>query len=181
MREQRLIFGNHNDIEEALSEIRMKIFLYRKKIEVHERRQEFRRQNNKFELFRKRFYRSIRDVAPDDNPKVANEQIREFWSTMWNKNPEPSTNSFEKYLCEFASVNEAHTFPSFEEFQQIIQFLPNWKTAGPDGIYNFFIKRLIPIHRFLYEEIREICTQEKIQESWIYKSITYLIPKELRL
>ena len=70
-----------------------------------------------------------------------------------------------------------NTFPSLSEFQQVIKYLPCWKAAGPDGIYNFFIKRCASLHEHLYRIVRRICLDGSAEEEWFYSGITYLIPK----
>ncbi|EQB60316.1 hypothetical protein NAPIS_ORF02093 [Vairimorpha apis BRL 01] len=68
-------------------------------------------------------------------------------------------------------------FPAYAEFQDIIKYLPNWKASGCNGIYNFFIKKYVPLHPFIYTCIKEVYLDGKTLESWFYKGITYLIPK----
>jgi len=70
-----------------------------------------------------------------------------------------------------------NVFPTFNEFQEVIKYLPNWKAAGTDGIFNFFIKKFESIHLHLYEVVKKICLENQSQNSWFYKGITYLIPK----
>ena len=70
-----------------------------------------------------------------------------------------------------------NVFPTFEEFQEVVKYLPNWKAAGPDGIFNFFLKRFESIHQPLYQVIRKICLENQSESEWFYKGITHLIPK----
>lgn len=168
--------GRNGDIDEAIADIKAKVCVFSKKLEMHERRKEFRRQNQYFELFRRRFYRKISEAEVVTH-QVTKDEIKEFWSTMWNRK-ENTEEDYDKYLCEFLPGTESpNVFPSYEEFQQIVKFLPSWKAAGVDGIYNFFIKKCEPVHKHLYEIIRGICIGEVEEEGWFYKGITYLIPK----
>ncbi|KAL6120568.1 hypothetical protein NUSPORA_02682 [Nucleospora cyclopteri] len=68
-------------------------------------------------------------------------------------------------------------FPTIDEFRDIIRYLPNWKTAGVDGVYNFFLKRMKSLHQPLYEIINRIIVKANEQLSWFYQGLTYLIPK----
>jgi hypothetical protein len=61
--------------------------------------------------------------------------------------------------------------------QKVVKWLPNWKAAGPDGIFNFFIKKYESLHQHLYEAVRKICLENHSEEEWFYKGITYLIHK----
>lgn len=86
--------------------------------------------------------------------------------------------SFNDYLLEHKRGEEQTTsFPSLQEFIDIINRLPNWKAAGCDGIYNFFIRKIDSLHERLYDIVRDICLSSKQEDVWFYKGITYLIPK----
>ncbi|EQB60541.1 reverse transcriptase [Vairimorpha apis BRL 01] len=86
--------------------------------------------------------------------------------------------TFEAYLMEYVhDTNDQKLLPTYAEFIDIIKYLPNWKAAGCDGIYNFFIKKCESIHPFLYKVIKEICLKGENTESWFYKGLTYLIPR----
>lgn len=55
--------------------------------------------------------------------------------------------------------------------------LSDWKAAGIDGIYNFFLKKCFSLHGNLYRLAKATCMGEIEGESWFYTGITYLIPK----
>ncbi|TBU20345.1 reverse transcriptase [Hamiltosporidium tvaerminnensis] len=75
------------------------------------------------------------------------------------------------------SHNHPNTFPSLDEFVNIINWLPNWKAAGIDGIYNFFIEKLTTLHKYIYDIVKVICLEGTPQADWFYCGLTYLIPK----
>jgi hypothetical protein len=110
---------------------------------------------------------------------VAVADIKDFWETMWNKREDESNGAdLDKYLVEHLSGEEPlNVFPTFEEFQEVIKWLPNWKAAGTDGIFNFFIKKFESLHYPLYTVIKRICLENQSESDWFYKGITYLIPK----
>ncbi|TBU13640.1 reverse transcriptase, partial [Hamiltosporidium tvaerminnensis] len=60
---------------------------------------------------------------------------------------------------------------------RFISWLPNWKSAGIDGIYNFFIKKLTTLHKYFYDIVKVICLERTPQADWFYSGLTYLIPK----
>ncbi|KAL6120544.1 hypothetical protein NUSPORA_02709 [Nucleospora cyclopteri] len=96
---------------------------------------------------------------------------------MWENNKAEKT-SYEEYLLECTpDKDETIMFPTIDEFGDIIRYLPNWKAAGVDGVYNFFIKRMKSLHQPLYEIIKGIIVEAHEQPSWFYQSLTYLIPK----
>ncbi|TBU07119.1 hypothetical protein CWI39_0368p0010, partial [Hamiltosporidium magnivora] len=92
---------------------------------------------------------------------VHRDEISEFWSTMLNKNDKVVT--YDEYLIPF--------------FIDIINWLPNWKAAGIDGIYNFYIKKLTSLHKYRYDIVTVICLEGTPQADWYYCGLTYLIPK----
>lgn len=178
MRQLNLVLDKPRDRNEAVVKLNESIRVYEKKLEMHEQRKEFRRQNQCFELHRRKFYRGISE-GPAPVHDVESREIREYWSTMWNKTPsEPHNGAFNQYLLEYLPEIEAsHTFPTMKELEEIIKCLPCWKAAGVDGIYNFFIKRMTTLHPHLYEVIKNICLEGTAQDVWFYRGTTYLIPK----
>ncbi|TBU10677.1 hypothetical protein CWI38_1615p0010, partial [Hamiltosporidium tvaerminnensis] len=106
---------------------------------------------------------------------VSRDEIVSFWSTMWNKNDDTVT--YDDYLIPFVSDNHPTTFPSLDEFVNIINWLPNWKAAGIDGIYDFFIKKLTTLHKYIYDIVKVICLEGTTQADWFYCGLTYLISK----
>ncbi|EQB59819.1 hypothetical protein NAPIS_ORF02647 [Vairimorpha apis BRL 01] len=145
---------------------------------VADQRKNYRYENQCFELYRSKFYRKLGD-AQEVSHDVTQEDMTQFWATMWNRKEQvEGMTTFDEYLFENLSDNsEQITFPTLEEFVGIIKFLPNWKAAGCDGIFNFFIKKCEALHPFLYKIVKEICLDGKKPDSWFYKGITYLIPK----
>ena len=145
---------------------------------MHQKRKVFPQQNATFELYRRRFYRNL-EVTEAAEHQVQTAEIKSFWETMWTKKQEESNGAdLEKYLVEHLSGEEPlNVFPTFEEFQEVVKWLPNWKAAGSDGIFNFFIKKFESLHQHLYDAVKKICLQNQSESNWFYKGITYLIPK----
>ncbi|TBU11070.1 reverse transcriptase, partial [Hamiltosporidium tvaerminnensis] len=167
MREFNLDLNKTNDLSEALVKKNELITVYEKKLTRYESRKQFRKENRMFELFRGRYYRGLSELNRDE--------IVSFWSTMWNKNNEIVT--YDEYLIPFVPDTHQATFPSLDEFVDIINWLPNWKAAGIDGIYNFYIKKLTTLHMYLYDIVKAICFEGTLQANWFYHGLTYLIPK----
>ncbi len=59
--------------------------------------------------------------------RVEAEDIKSFWSTMWNKNDYTGeSNSFDEYLLSYLPATDKQiTFPAYAEFHDIIKYLPN--------------------------------------------------------
>ena len=178
MSQEKLRMGSAIDAREAISRCNERILVFTKKIEMHQKRKEFSKQNLSFELYRRKFYRNLEETEVVKH-QVAVTEIKDFWQTMWTKREDESNSfDFEKYLAEHLCGEEPlDVFPSFEEFKEVVKWLPNWKAAGPDGIFNFFIKKLESLHQPLYEVTKKICLENQNESEWFYKGITYLIPK----
>jgi hypothetical protein len=52
----------------------------------------------------------------------------------------------------------------FLTFQKVVEWLLNWKAAGPDEIFNFFIKKFRSLDQHLYEAVRKICLENHTEE-----------------
>ncbi|KAF7684529.1 LINE-1 retrotransposable element ORF2 protein [Astathelohania contejeani] len=126
--------------------------------------------------YRSKFYRKLSGVDGPEHQVDINE-IREYWSKMWETTNEIS-NGYDEYLVEHLPDSiELTTFPNLKEFEDIIKCLPNWKAAGIDGIFNFFIKHISSVHKHLYDIIKDICLEGMAQADLFYQGMTYLIPK----
>jgi len=179
MSQEKLKMGSAHDATEGISKCNEKILVFTKKIEMHEKRKVFSKENISFELYRRRFYRNLNIEEGEVQHQVQKTDITDFWNTMWIKRSENVDEAaLEQYLPEHLAGEEPlNVFPTFEEFQEIVKWLPNWKAAGPDGIFNFYLKKLEALHQPLYEVIRRICLENQSESEWFYKGITYLIPK----
>ena len=175
MREMGLLLCHHGHVVRAVANLRDRAAVYEKKVDIYKRRCEYRNTNQKFELNRRKFYRDLEQGQSQH--EVSMECIKDFWCKMWEINTD-TTQSFEKYIPEHVPPREsASTFPSLEEFERIIAWLPSWKAAGNDGVFNFFIKKCTPLHGPLYEITKRICLDGATEEDWFYRGLTYLIPK----
>ncbi|WUR02658.1 reverse transcriptase [Vairimorpha necatrix] len=177
MRERNLILSKANDVIKMELYLKERILVYKKKIEVYEKRKAYRNENTKFELYRGRYYRDL-NAEEKNNHKVGKKEIEDFWSKMWENAKQETLENEEEYLWKYKIEQPSiNAFPTEEEFKNIIGWLPNWKAAGPDRVYNFFIKKMSCLHGSLYKVIKKICPESYTEEEWFYRGITYLIPK----
>jgi hypothetical protein len=182
-RDDNKLLARKSDLMEMKSHIDGAILIYEKKIKISENRKEYRRQNRKYELYRGRFYRDleINETANKDVSFIKTEEIANFWSKMWNRaeKDDERGKKYKEIVPIHGSKEKDHfVFPSIEEFKEIIKCLPNWKAAGPDNIFNFFIKQLSSLHGTLYKLIKETVENPETMEEWLTTGNTYLIPKD---
>jgi hypothetical protein len=78
MSQEKLRMGSALDTKEAISRCNERILVYAKKIEMHEKRKVFSRQNASFELYRRRFYKSLESTEVVEH-QVATTEIKEFF------------------------------------------------------------------------------------------------------
>ncbi|KAF7677272.1 hypothetical protein TCON_2643, partial [Astathelohania contejeani] len=176
MKRFNLTLEKPHDVMEAILLLKESTCIYEKKIEMHTKHKERRRENQCFELYRCKFYRKLSGVDVPEHQMDINE-IREYWSKMWETSNKIS-NGYDEYIVEHLPDSiELATFPNLKEFEDIIKCLPNWKAAGIDGIFNFFIKHISSVHKHLYNIIKDICLEGRAQADWFYQGITYLILK----
>lgn len=100
--------------------------------------------------------------------------MRKISPSTWKANIQ---SKIDKYNIQVELLEKAKNFEKLSEeekksikkfmreFQQIINYLLNWKAAGPDGIYNYFIKKCDSLHQALYDIIKGICIEGKTEES----------------
>ena len=178
MREQSLVLSKPHDIDEAVATLDNIIHAHEKRLNMHEKRKEYRKQNMQFELNRRRFYRDLTGGQTMEHD-VPTEEVKRFWSTMWNRpEAEAGTEILGRWISEYDPGRDPPTvFPDRKEFGEIINRLPPWKAAGIDRVFNYFIKNITELHNYLYEVIRGICLQGDQPGDWFYKGIVYLIPK----
>ncbi|KAI5170114.1 hypothetical protein PAEPH01_1257 [Pancytospora epiphaga] len=158
MRSLNLILELKCDFQKAINILDERIRVYTSKITNHASRCTFRTENRCFELFRKRFYRRLFEENPVEH-NVKQEEIKAFWSTIWNHR-EGDNSKYDEYLEEFVLNYDGQSiFPSVAEVNEVIKHLPNWKAAGPDGVYNFFIKKCTSLHLDIYCILGKICLE----------------------
>lgn len=118
------------------------------------------------------FYRNIFEEKQIEH-NVPVEEIKAFWATMRNKKQNKDSKKYNPYTTlQIPSNAEIKMY-----LYRMISFLPNWKAAGLDRIYNYYIKKMANIHSHMYGIIKKICIEGKEEESWLYQDLTYLIPK----
>lgn len=73
---------------------------------MHEKRKEFRLQKQCFELYRNRFYRKVNNKVSNGKHDVTNEQIKEFWNSMWEANGKTDNKYYKEFVEEyFTDIN----------------------------------------------------------------------------
>src|SRR5699024_11625338 len=61
--------------------------------------------------------------------------------------------------------------------EQQLGYLSNWKTPGPDHVFNFFIKKMYALHDTLADLMCNAVEEPETIDDPLYVGNTYLIPK----
>jgi hypothetical protein len=167
----------------ACESLSHRALIYRKKLDIHEKRKEFRKANYLFQLNRSRFYRSLE--GDESKTSTADRKVvAEYWTSMWMS---PEVEEFK--WCETLKqcqeqANQSLLRISLEsdsiekDILDIISRLSNWKAAGIDCVYNFFIKESKCLHQYIITEMRKILSKPESAPEWFFSGLTYLIPKK---
>lgn len=178
--------GNKGTSSEVLLIVKQKMWnktmVKKDQIKRHKERVEYRKTNNEFELYRKRFYRRCEkeitgNICEENTDLTEDQEKRIFteWSAIWNNNK--TVNNIEE-LHNFSCTRvETKLNMKIATIKFLIMKLPNWKAAGADKIYNYFIKHLNSLHDVLGRCIIKLLHDPASIPSEMRKGLTYLIPK----
>ena len=64
-----------------------------------------------------------------------------------------------------------------KKIRKQLQKIPNFKSPGPDGIPNFWLKQLDALHNHYARIFNELIQEEKAVDEWLGEGKTFLIPK----
>jgi hypothetical protein len=70
-----------------------------------------------------------------------------------------------------------HSPITTEQVSRLIAKTLNWKAPGPEGIYNFWIKRFTATHSYLAHYFNQFTEDAEKIPDFLVRGITYLLPK----
>ncbi|KAL1446981.1 hypothetical protein WDU94_000610 [Cyamophila willieti] len=142
-----------------------------------------RKTNNQlFNINEKKFYRNLRQPAPDNpNPQDLPliEHVEEYWSSLWSTNEDHTTAGWmEEEETKHRNIPEM-LFAEIDLTQLTIALkrAHNWKAPGPDRIQNFWYKRLSCSHQKMAELFSQCLQHPELFPAHLAQGITYLLPK----
>jgi hypothetical protein len=148
------------------------------KIENHSKNKMAYQENKLFETRRKMFYRNLDNkLSKVHKNERETEGILKWWKQQWQTIK--TCKSDYKNVLDFEQ--EVHIFEKIDIDSTLIYGyicnLDDWKAAGPDGIFNFFIKRLKSLHESLANCIKHGIENPESIPQWMFVGNTHLIPK----
>ncbi|OTF77350.1 hypothetical protein BLA29_002622 [Euroglyphus maynei] len=173
----------HSNMNEKVVQLKDQIFekieMHQKRLRIAENRKEFRKNNRNFEFNRKRFYRNIDQKQMRISETINDSDTLEFWQNIWAR--EEKEESHEELIDALPtnSLNVEITNEKIKDIvENVIKYLPAWKTPGHDCVHNFFIKKIKGLHTKLVEVIIEAVNEPDRIDPEMYVGTTYLIPKK---
>jgi hypothetical protein len=177
------IHSNDEDkVQKLKDQLEEKRDSYKKKLVIAENRTKFRQTNKMFEFNRKMFYRNLNEEKAEIDENIDNDKTSDFWRQIW-KAEESDAEEYQELIQLMEPMElqvESGASRMKELIEERVRYLPNWKTPGPDQVYNFFIKRLHSLHQRLVQVITEAIANPELIEKDLYIGNTYLIPKVKR-
>lgn len=176
----------HSNNQEQIQILKDKLFeestVYKKKIEISEKRIAFRKDNRMWEFNRRMFYRKMEEDNLQVGDDIDKEETLRYWQEVWSV--KDNCGVLHEDLQEL--LNPIHTQIDISEdrikkiIANYIKYLPNWKTPGHDNVYNFFIKKLAALQDKLIQLIYEAISSPETIDDEFYLGTTFLVPKKAR-
>jgi hypothetical protein len=165
----------------VLEELKQRVIAKRAKLKRYEQRVRQYQQNKLFKIDQKKVYQELNGIfergekiVPDASESVA------FWGEIWSK--EKNHNMEAGWLKDMKlKVNYEKQLDVSIDVQMIksqCKRIPNWKTAGLDGVQGFWIKRLSSCHERIAEQLNEIVSGDVELPEWMTCGRTFLCLKD---
>jgi hypothetical protein len=140
-----------------------------------------RTNNGLFESSEKIFYRKMEETELTGNaPNL--EAVHKYWSGIWEVekvlNPaEKWMEEVEKELKERVRTKHTPKLIEFDKWKNLVTKRKNWTSPGPDGVQNYWIKKITALWIKQVEYIEDIQEGKTQIEGWMGEGRTVLIPK----
>ncbi|XP_030765588.1 uncharacterized protein LOC115889668 [Sitophilus oryzae] len=176
--EMRLEIGIANTLKQKLKAKAGRIRRYRESTQR-------RKQNMKFNTSQRAYYRNLKINSNQPvGPLPTEEEIENYWSSIWSQPVNHNTDStwirdIEAELFHLPTM-EPITITS-DLVAEVIRLTQNWKAAGPDGIHNFWVKRLKSTHTYIAKYFTTFIESPETIPEFLGRGNTYLLPKSERL
>jgi hypothetical protein len=172
---------NNAHITEILDTLKQKLSAKSQQLRQYKEANE-RKQQNRLFTAKKTYYRNIKSGRrPDCQNNLPDKQaLTAFWESIWG-------NAFKHNLKaswirrEQARVSDVtameHSPITTEQVSRLIAKTLIWKTLGPDGTSNFWIKRFTATHLFLAHYFNQFMEDAGNIPDFLVQGITYLLAK----
>lgn len=129
----------------------------------------------------KKFYAQLDNTGMKYYNIPTKEQITNFLQSIWSNpvNHNPNTNwitDLEERHSHIETQNN-NIIILTEKVQSVIKKLHNWKSPGPDGIQNYWLKAFTVLHNKLAGLITYIIQNPSELPTFLTRGITFIKPK----
>lgn len=142
-----------------------------------------RQQNRMFSDNEKAFYDHISQEKPDFRDGLPNiDDVTNFWAGIWedpvqHRDGQPWLRREEDWAGE--EINEMPAVVVREDdVREATRYLRNWAAPGPDGVQNFWYKKLTVVHPTMAVCFNEVLREPRTLPDFITRGTTILLPKD---
>lgn len=137
--------------------------------------------NHQFKNNTKQLFRDFKETKLKITEPPLIENVREFWSNIWNKKNKIDANMspwFKKLESSyFINVKPKQYTITNDIFKLVLSKMQNSKAPGRDKITAYWIKYLTPLHSELRNRMTEVFEGKSNIPEWLVRCKTILIPK----
>ncbi|XP_050517228.1 uncharacterized protein LOC126891922 [Diabrotica virgifera virgifera] len=165
-----------NTAEHCLDTFKQKLSVYSGRLRKYKVSNNRKCDNILFGHSEKAFYRKLNSTVENENKVYpSQEEIHEFWG---NQLSTPATHNNNAGWIEDTTNNCQHynniPYEHFttEEVSNTIKELHNWKSPGPDGVQNFWLKKFWSVHERL-TILRGYSSDQQALNTYAFSALSY--------
>ena len=170
-------------IKTVIEELKQRMIAKSEKIKRYDHRINQFRLNRMFNIDQKKVYKELNggEVRTNDVPNA--EESKKFWGDIWTVEKEHNKDA--QWLSELKdeinreNVQERISFNE-EKVKKQARKMPNWKSAGKDGVQGYWIKNLSNLHARISDQLNSILTGTDDLPEWLTHGKTVLCQKDPR-
>ncbi|XP_050554181.1 uncharacterized protein LOC118265107 [Spodoptera frugiperda] len=167
-------------VTERIDFLKQKIYAWANRIRRYKKRVERYTQNRMFQRDQRWVYRnwerSNQDVT--DGRRPDDEATNTFWRNIWSV---PVSHTEDDWICDVE--RRCETVPEMEEViitssdvSSAACSVPNWKSPGPDGLHNFWLKWFTSSHARLASQFQAALEAGSLPQ-FLTTGVTHLLHK----
>ncbi|CAD7002869.1 unnamed protein product [Ceratitis capitata] len=126
----------------------------------------------------------LKDNKTTDTAEIpTSAQIEQFWKPIWSSSVAHNTSAtwISEECKRRENINTMEDITLHElDIKQAVENTHNWKAPGPDGIHNFWLKKLTSAHALIADHFSAFLRNEAQVPTFMMKGRTHLLPKDLK-
>ena len=168
-------------IDTVFEELKQRLLAKKAKINRYQNRITQFRQNRLFHTSEKKFYEEMNGGRKGDGIVPDAEESKQFWGGIWDNSVKHKENAewLKKMKNETKVRKQGNIIITVEMVRKQCKKIPNWKSAGPDGVQGFWIKRLTELHQRIATQLTNILGNPEYLPKWMTYGRTVLCLKDI--